>query len=200
MTDLSNKDKGEFTIVDPDNDDYEMHVDQYGVGYIQLYDSAGAVLIGQKASTASLPVTISSDQTAIPVTTTPSTPAGTTGIKTTGVTTVTKLGGTATTSYTIQSGEHVEFTVFRLGAYLPSNTAAPNNLKCELYHRPNGTGVTTGQTLIFTLYLQHSATANENFAEGEVEYTGDGTAVMDMVVTNWSQNDAEVFRQIRGYY
>lgn len=155
---------------------------------------------GQLASAESMPVVIASDQPAIPVTTTPSTPAGTTGIKQTETTTVTKLGGTATTAYLIPSGEHVEFTVFRLGAYQPSNTAAPNNLKCELYYRPNGSGNTTGQVLIFTLYLQHSATANENFSEGEVEYTGDGTAVMDMVVTNWSQTDAEVFRQIRGYY
>jgi len=67
MGDLSNKDKGEFTIVDPDNDDYEMHVDQYGVSYTKLYDNAGAVLIGQKTMALSLPVTLASNQSIIDV-------------------------------------------------------------------------------------------------------------------------------------
>ena len=200
MADLGNKDKGEFTIVDPDNNAYEMHVDQYGSAYSILRDALGAALISQKVADFSLPVVIASDQTAIPVTTTPSAPDGTTPIEQSDTSVVTKLGGTATTSYTIPNGETVDISSFRFGGYLPSNTAAPNNAKCELYHRPNGTGNVTGQTLVFTLYLQHTAIGIENFATGEVEYTGDGTAVFDMIVTNWSQTDGEYFRQIRGYY
>lgn len=200
MGDLSNKDKGEWTIVDPDNDDYELHIDQYGAAYSILRDAAGAVLIGQKVSASSIPVVISSDQSSIPVSTTPVTPDGTTLVNESDTSSVTKLGGTDSFSWTIPSGETVEITAFSFGGYLPTNTSNAVNAKCELYHRPNGAGNTTGQTLVYTLYLNSQSFIREVFAVGEVEYTGDGTAVLELDVTNWSQQDAELFKSIRGYY
>lgn len=200
MGDLANKDKGEFTIVDPDNNAYEMHVDQYGSAQVQIHDAAGAALIGQKAMASSFPIVISSDQSPIPVSTNPSAPPDTTLVVEDGTSTVTKLGGTATTTYTIPNGEEVELTAFSFGGYLPTNTSTPLNCKCELYLRPNGTGVTTGQTLIFTIYLNSQSFYRETFNAHEVHADGDGTAVYEMVITNWSSFDAELFRQIRGYY
>lgn len=67
MGDLPNKDKGEFTISDPDNNDYEMHVDANGSAHSILRDNAGAVLIGQKVMAASLPVVLASDHSIINV-------------------------------------------------------------------------------------------------------------------------------------
>jgi len=67
MADLPNKDKGEFTVVDPDNNDYEMHVDQYGAAYLLLRDDAGAVLKGQKVMASSVPVVIASNQSILDV-------------------------------------------------------------------------------------------------------------------------------------
>jgi len=167
----------------------------------RIKDSDGdSVTLSQKTMDYSIPVVLASDQSAIPVSTTPITPANRTPIKQSGTSTVTKLGGTATTSYTIPNGETVNISSFSFGGYLPANTDKQLNCKCVLYYRPNGSGNTTGQVLLDTIYHNGSSFYRETFAEGEIEYTGDGTAVFEMDITNWSQDDAELYRQIRGYY
>jgi len=160
----------------------------------------GDLLIGQKAMDYALPVVIASDQSSIPVSTNPATPTGRTSISESSTSFVIKLGGTETTNYLVPNGEAAELTVFSFGGYLPSNTSNAVNAKCELYYRPNGGGVTTGQVLLATLYLNSQSFISISFASGEATFIGDGTKSLDMFVTNWSQQDAELFRQIRGYY
>ena len=199
MGDLPNKDKGEFTIVDPNFNDRELFVNADHSAHVDIRNVGGAG-IGQKQMVASVPVVLASDQSAIPVTTNPATPPDRTGISVSGTSVVARLGGTATTSYLIPNGETADLLSFAFGGYMPTNTSAPLNTKCELFYRPNGAGNTTGQVRLFTLYLQNTAFSREPFNAGEIEYVGDGTAVFEMVITNWSQNAAELFRQIRGYY
>lgn len=198
MGDLPNKDKGEFTLSDPSNNDYSAKVDQYGSMQNRLFDASGAILLGQKTMTASVPVVMASDQTAIPVVPVVVTPPGTTKVSEGETATVSKRGGQNSFAYTIPNGETLVIQSFTFTGYFPSAQNYALNAKCDLYYRPNGGGSSSGQVLIATIYLNHTSFQSLNFSDES--YVGDGTRALYMNVTNWSREAIEFKNTIRGYY
>lgn len=128
-------------------------------------------------------------------------PPAATKVKTGGQVTVTKLGGTNTSGYTIPNGAVFNITSLQFGGYFPSNvTLMALNAKCELWYRPNGTGNVTGQSLVEVVYLCAESYITVTFETGYEVYTGNGTRAIDTVITNWGKDDAEFVRFVRGYY
>jgi len=179
MADLTNVEKGRIVIESADGTDWSH---------------------AQKVMANSWPVVIASDQTSIPVTTTPATPAGTTSVIQSNQETVTKVGGTGGFSWTIPSGETVVLLSFIFTGSVIDGTVNPIQSKAELYYRPNGAGSPTGEVKLDTIYLCNQSFGVETFQDGAVEHTGDGTAVYEVEITNWSKDDAEFEPRFTGYY
>ena len=187
VSDLNNKDKGEFTIVDPDDNSFELHVSDVGGGFVHIVDS---VNVANKAS-----VTGSGELKVIQST---STPPATTAVDEGEVVLVTKNGGTDSYNWTIPSGETFTLQTFNAGGYYPSSTINNLNAKISLYYRPGGAGVIAGEVLVGTIYLNSISMFALYYSDNT--YSGDGTAVMEMEATNWANTNAELSYYIRGYY
>lgn len=186
MGDLSNKDKGEFTIADPDNNDYELHVSSIGGASTHIIDPvtvANKLAVNPDGSINTKDVII--------------TPPGSTSVSAGGLVTVTKLGGTNDFNYVIPSGETLSIQFISFGGYIPANTDNPLNAKVDYYNRPNGT--TVGQIYLGSMFLQHTAFVREEISP-DVTFLGDGTISIGIAITNWSKDDVEFDRRIKGYY
>ncbi len=126
----------------------------------------------------------------------PGPPAGTTTVEEGGEVTVVKQGGTNEYNWVIPSGETFKLQSFEFGGYIPKDGDYPLVAKGELWWQPNGSS--TGESLVDVIYLQHLSAAIRRF--DDKEFVGDGTARMQMELTNWSIEDGEFFRLMRGYY
>ena len=167
MGDLENKDKGEFTIVDPDNNAYEMEVNSDG--------SINVVIV------------------------TP-TPPATTIVHENNQEVVSKVGGTGGFAWTIPSGETFTLLTFTFTGSIDQGTVNPLQSKAEIYYRPGGSGVAAGEVRVGTIYLGNQSYGVKTYNDGNEEFAGDGTAVMEVDITNWSKDQAEFEPEFTGYY
>lgn len=122
-------------------------------------------------------------------------PPGTTPVNQGGQTTVIKQGGTNNFDWTIPSGETFTLQRLEFGAYIPKDGDYTNQAKCEIWWRPNGNN--TGQELVAVIYLQGES---DKFRDLNQEFVGDGTAELRLRVRNYSVENIECARFMRGYY
>ena len=81
-----------------------------------------------------------------------------------------------------------------------SGTVNPLQARSRIWLRPNGAGSAVGEVLIDSLYLANQSFVEDSCVDGEYVFTGDGTAVIYVTVTNWSKDNAEFVPSFGGYY
>jgi len=192
-------------IYSPDGD-----VDSYGAEEVNLRNSSGVELLGQKVQAASLPVTIASDQSTLPAkivnTTTgnqlaietngsikvipletPPAPSGALSVINTAFGIVASVAG-SDTYYTITNGKILTVQTLLAGA-----EATTGGSIVELFYDPNAN--LTGMTRISTIFIDG---ASDN-APVYQDFTGNGTRRMVLRRRGYTSAGREMFAQWIGY-
>lgn len=102
-------------------------------------------------------------------------------------------GDTYTLDYVIPTGEDLHLQTFSFSGYCMSKNLIA---KAELWWQPNGY---VSPELVSVIYLQSQSSGNQVLQE-DILYTGDGTARCQILVTNKSLNQAEIYFKVLGYY
>jgi hypothetical protein len=180
MADLSNKDKGEFTIVDPDNNDNELHISSSGSLRAEVYDDASGNNIVPRSDGS---LNVNANIGGIP-----EIPEGSTRVVVTAPPT-----GVATTSgvdtyYTITNGKTLTIQSFSAGGEEEVGGSA-----VDLYYDENGD--LSVLTWLNTIYI-NGATAQLSVG---VDYDGDGTARIVLRERGFTANSRELAARWYGY-
>lgn len=110
--------------------------------------------------------------------------------------TITKQGGTNTTNWIIPTGEPITLQKFTAGGYIPKDGTYDVQAKFRLVYQPNGTSV--DEEVIDILYFNDSSDGFRDLSF--ITDIGDGTARIQLEITNWSVEDLEATSFFRGYY
>lgn len=189
---------------------------QVALNEVVSYINAKMAALGQGIKSGSIPVTIASDQNdlrtrikdsvddyfarvssdgRISVSTTISVPPQTTAVNTGGIgAIISGRGGTAQYTWVIPNGVEFHLQRFAFGGYILS-PGKQAQAKGEIYYQPNGN--TTGEELLGVLYASGASQSNVDL---DYTWTGNGTRRLCIKITNWSTNDMEPYRMIKGYY
>ena len=181
MADLSQKDKGEFTIVDSDNNDHEMHVSSIGGGFSHIVDPTTVANKMAVASDGAIYVNAS-------VSSIPPIPIDSTQIITRAFSDVASTAG-EDTYYTVTNGKTLTLQLFSAGSEESTGGSA-----VELFEDPNGDLSVLTQIAIGFVNGQSA-----QGSLGNTSYVGDGTLRIVLRRRGYSANAREMAGSWVGY-
>jgi len=177
VADLGNKDKGEFTVVDPDDDDLEMHVSSVGGGFVHVCDP---VTVANKMA-------VNSDGSVNVVASSVTTPTGATQVIEENFQDIASTAG-VDTIYTITNGTTLTIQTLESGS-----ESGVGGSVAELYEDPNGD--LSVLNIIDAIFTDASTT----FVPINLDFDGDGTRRIVMRQRGYNASAREMFSRWVGY-